>query len=44
MDKWQICAGGGNESKGQSSYNHITHLELVDRALEKERCTLNNKQ
>jgi hypothetical protein len=32
------------KSKGQSNYNHITHLELVDRALEKERCTLNNKQ
>jgi hypothetical protein len=38
-----MCAGGDNKSKAQSNCNHITHLELVDRALEKERCTLNTQ-
>jgi hypothetical protein len=34
---------GSHESKAQSTYNHITHLELVDKALEEERCTPNTQ-
>jgi hypothetical protein len=35
---------GGNESKVQNTYNCITHLELVDKVLEKERCTPNAQE
>jgi hypothetical protein len=31
--------GGGSESKVQNTYDCITHLELVNKVLEKERCT-----
>jgi hypothetical protein len=35
---------GGSRSEAQSTCNHIAHLELVDKALEKKRHTLNSQE
>jgi hypothetical protein len=36
MKKWQICVGGNNGSESQIIYNHITHLELIERVSKEE--------
>ncbi len=37
----KYAQGGSNGSEMQNIYNHVTHIELVGRALEKERYTTN---
>jgi hypothetical protein len=39
-----MWVGDGSESKVQNTYNRVTHLELVDKVLEKERCTPNAQE
>jgi hypothetical protein len=36
--------GGDNGSESQIAYNCITHLELIERALKEEWCTLNTQE
>ncbi len=44
MNKWQICVGGDNGSASQIAYDHITHLEPIERTLKEEWCTLNTQK
>lgn len=43
-EQMAICVGGDNGSESQIAYNCITHLELIERVLKEEWCTLNTQE